>query len=116
MVDITSIQAGEAAVYGLALHFGASVGWHVGTAVKSLKCGKSGLRGALSESLQVYDVGLALSLLAVAVATQTPLEGQLALWVLFGIGGGLAYADRNDHPPRDVLSTIRKRLSPRRRT
>lgn len=106
-------------VFAGALHLGVSAGWHCGTAISNLKerikSDEDWTRRELSwrffmETLQAYDVGVGLMVVGAAALTGTTQWPLLGLLILTAFGAGLAYSDRNDHPPEKIWQFARKQV------
>lgn len=89
-------------VYMIAIHLGMSLGWHTG--------------GAISERnwlgiFQQYFFGIAAILVATIFLIGFTNWFTLGLVILLGFGIGLAYDDKEDHPPQGMIVHMADKLS-----
>jgi hypothetical protein len=113
MPDLSLAVPEATGVSLLILYLGLSVGWHTGKAMTGYdqrrKKGET-RRKLLKEfgwkATHHYDLGLLIATIGVWLLTPTPSLLIAVGWALFGIGMGMAYDDRQDHPPEGIVTNI----------
>lgn len=96
----------------LAFHLGTSIGWHSGTAFSLVEdlvrsneeYSTMYLAGLwIWKTFQHYDIGIVLVVVASGLLTGVSNWPVVGLFTILGVGGGLAYSDREDNPPEGIM-------------
>lgn len=93
-------------VYFIALHLGLSAGWTLGRGLtlsgRRLPDWSRAVCVLVDEGITQYVVALALITVSSVLMVGAPLEPVLLI-ILFGMGIGMAYDDRENHPPEGMM-------------
>lgn len=84
-------------IYIIAIHLGLTVGWTLGRAIS-----ERDWRIALRQ----YYAGILIVLISASLLIGVVNWPGIALLVIFGLGIGLAYDDRENHPPEGMVTHI----------
>lgn len=107
----------ESPVLVLVLYTGLSTGWHLGKAMTGWATARQNgkrlaaiTREAAFGAAHHYDLGVALLTVGMALLVGVPPVRVVVGLFLVGFGGGMAYDDRQDHPPEGMLQHIRRQV------
>lgn len=93
-------------VFVIALHFGLSVGWQLGRGLtlagRKLPDWRASLVELADEGISQYGVAMLFVTVSTVLMVGAPFQSVVLIF-LFGVGIGMAYDDRENHPPEGMV-------------